>query len=394
MMARAADLPCAHPIKMVDVETAEVIEVRCKSRRIAQCPSCAALYRGDASNILRVGALDSNADAFVWLTLGAPSFGDVHRVPRAPSKAMARKRKETKPRSCRCGVVHDEKRDDHLRGVPISPREYRYRDAVLWNRHVGALWHRTVDAIAEEWGERPEYVRVSEWQARGSVHFHCLIRVPAGVLAGASGPKTAESLAAAIEQICARVSTQDATGRTDIKWGGRSIHAEFIWDRHGDSKSTRVLCGYMAKLCNYAAKDLGDEVLVSDRSTQAGQHAARMAAEAGRLTCDHAVCRENRTVRAMGANHLVRPCPARSHGNFGYRGHTLTQSRRIICRITGSIIRAGWSGLTFRGLRETRRHFKARCSTQAEETGRTWLMFARLWRPEVASITKAAAGST
>ena len=74
---------CAHRIRLDD-ETV----VDCKTRDFYSCPHCAALYRGDWQAIIRDGLYSLTEPArIVFMTLTAPSFGAVHRIPSKSDKA-------------------------------------------------------------------------------------------------------------------------------------------------------------------------------------------------------------------------------------------------------------------------------------------------------------------
>lgn len=66
--------------------------VRCGSRVTSVCASCAELYRGDWAAIARSGVFDGPVQDFRFylLTLTAPSFGSVHRVPRGETARPVR----------------------------------------------------------------------------------------------------------------------------------------------------------------------------------------------------------------------------------------------------------------------------------------------------------------
>ena len=99
---------------------------------------------------------------------------------------------------------------------------YDYDTAVLFNVHAGELWRRfttylprylarlrglTLKALHAE--VRIRYVKVAEYQARGVVHFHAVIRLDAATTDGTYRPPpgryTAALLADAIGQAVAAV---------------------------------------------------------------------------------------------------------------------------------------------------------------------------------------------
>src|SRR5690242_11806804 len=99
---------CARPIR-----TTSGVWVRCGSRVKSRCDSCAELYRGDWAAIARSGVFDGPVEEyrFYLLTLTAPTFGRVHRVPREHGARVGR---------CGCGVTHSAE-EAGLRGVPLDP---------------------------------------------------------------------------------------------------------------------------------------------------------------------------------------------------------------------------------------------------------------------------------
>ncbi|GAB3130599.1 hypothetical protein FLX08_39215 [Microbispora hainanensis] len=73
---------------------------------------------------------------------------------------------------------------------------YDYRGAVLWNPRAGELWRRFTQALPATFARhlgvsqaelrrrlRLSYAKVAEYQARGLIHFHAVIR-----LDGPDGP--------------------------------------------------------------------------------------------------------------------------------------------------------------------------------------------------------------
>ena len=88
--------------------------------------------------------------------------------------------------SLACDLVHDE--DDPCLGEPICPRCFDYEHAVLWNAMAPELWRRTRNQLARELARLLEvkerelpvlvsYVKVAEFQRRGALHFHCVLRL-------------------------------------------------------------------------------------------------------------------------------------------------------------------------------------------------------------------------
>lgn len=160
-------LPCQRPVRMlrhqVNEETGGIdpagkeFLLRCNNRRASVCPSCAALYKGDVSAIMRAGihAAQAAGEEVVFLTLTAPSFGPTHYVPPTPPPRLNRRSREQwdrrHRRRCRCGDVHSPG-DRRFLGVPASPEAYDYDAQVRWNAGVGRLWSRTADELTRVMG--------------------------------------------------------------------------------------------------------------------------------------------------------------------------------------------------------------------------------------------------
>ncbi|MCF2531329.1 replication initiation protein [Yinghuangia sp. KLBMP8922] len=198
---------CADPIRLdghrtdIDTTSGEIVHtvtahdlpagallVRCNNRRTTRCPACAETYRRDTYHLISAGLAggkgvpdDVAAHPRVFVTLTAPSFGPVHNRPDSGR--------------CRCGTRH--RPDAAELGTPLDLDTYDYTAAVLWNAHAGALWARfSIElrrALAAAVGLtqrvcaellRPSFAKVAEYQRRGAVHFHAVIRLDAGRRAG------------------------------------------------------------------------------------------------------------------------------------------------------------------------------------------------------------------
>src|SRR4051795_7648944 len=170
----------------------------CGNRREAVCPSCAQTYRGDAFQLVASGMRGGKGvpesvagHPTVFLTLTAPSFGPVHSlrvIDGKPRRCRPRRKGEVCPHgvSLACGEVHDE--DDPQLGEPLCPECFDYEHAVLWNALAPELWRYTSIQLARELARltgvsqnrlrvRVSYVKVAEFQRRGALHFHCVLRL-------------------------------------------------------------------------------------------------------------------------------------------------------------------------------------------------------------------------
>ena len=101
--ALASATQCEYPMRFrrteLDQTTGEVrsreVLRRCGSRRSAECPSCSALYKGDALAVLRSELFDEadNVRTATWVTFTAPGadvFGQVHSQRRDKMARCAR----------------------------------------------------------------------------------------------------------------------------------------------------------------------------------------------------------------------------------------------------------------------------------------------------------------
>jgi hypothetical protein len=210
---------CAHPLHLrgftrfrnpttgaVDYEFSSreapggVILVRCRNRRASVCPSCAYLYQGDVYHLVRAGLEGGKGipeSVFghprVFATLTAPGFGAVHTIRGGGSTGEVLPCHPRRVADC----VHGRVRacfarhgvDDLLLGTPLCGDCYDYRGAVVWQASVGNLWWRfciylrrqlgvlsghTVAAVQRQ--VRLSYVKIVEYQRRGLVHVHAVIR--------------------------------------------------------------------------------------------------------------------------------------------------------------------------------------------------------------------------
>lgn len=163
---------CSRPLFMLNVETGESVNVRCGTRSEKKCPGCAWIYKKDTAKILRSGLLDDGACRYFFLTLTAPSFGATHNAP---------KRGERK--KCRCGAWHDAEKDIDLRGVPLDCDKYDYFGQAYFNYQIGRLWNTTLTLLRKKFPDLC-FAKVYEWQQRGALHVHVILRIPAADFSG------------------------------------------------------------------------------------------------------------------------------------------------------------------------------------------------------------------
>jgi hypothetical protein len=323
-----------------------VLLVACGNRRSSRCPSCSTIYRGDAYALVRAGlvgdeergvSLDVAGHPRVFATFTAPSFGRVHRrVGRGASTLPCRARANEgtcshgRPTSCR--VRHQA--EDAAVGQPLCRDCYDYEAAVLWNAHVTALWRRTtiymsrilaaragvsrtaVSAIA-----RLSFAKVAEFQVRGLVHIHAVVRID-GPDQGSAAPcwATSELLAEIVSQAAARTSLRikgPAGADIDLAWGVQ-LDVRAIRPGTDEKWSDARVAGYLAKYATKAAEKAGG----ADRRMRSGYEISQQPAS------DHARAMMATAWRLGGlAQYGYLRLRAWAH-MLGFRGHFLTKARR------------------------------------------------------------------
>ncbi|MFJ7985661.1 replication initiator protein RepSA [Streptomyces sp. NPDC096351] len=254
-----------------DTEPGARLRIACGNRRASRCPACAWTYAGDTYHLIRAGlAGDCTRDIpatvrdhpRVFLTLTAPSFGAVHNRP------------DTRP--CRCGVRHAE--DDAALGTPLDPESYDYAAAVLFNNHAGQLWQRFTNRLRREIAAaaglsqrelkavaRISYGKVAEFQKRGAVHFHAVVRIdgPGGPDSPPPSWATTEHLTDAIRAAVTHAYTTVAVPAADghparrLRWGTQLDIRPVKAFGDGSDITEQAVASYIAKYATKAAETTG-----------------------------------------------------------------------------------------------------------------------------------------
>lgn len=246
--------------------------VGCRNRRAEVCLPCAYLHKGDTYQIVVAGLVggkgvpdDVVSHPRVFATLTAPSFGAVHRAADPDNPAdRCRARRDgglcAHGVSVGCDARHDKR--DPLLGVPLCPACYDYTGAVLWNASIGRLWRRVVVGMPRQLAKRAgirvrqlgaharvSFTKVAEYQHRGSVHLHAVIRLdgPDGpddpAPAWASAALLAEAVGAAVT--AARITIpQPVPWVTGLATAGADLHTvtpELVPGVTGHASGQRVL---------------------------------------------------------------------------------------------------------------------------------------------------------
>jgi hypothetical protein len=361
---------CARPVRLhgssqtVDTRTGEVLgsvsssdsalgvlHVRCGNCRAADCPSCSRLYAADTFHLIRAGVTGGKGvpehvsdNPLVFATLTAPSFGIVHgtrggRTCR-PFATKGQDRVCVHGRQTVCHARHGD--GDELLGQPLCRDCYDYESHLVWQWWAPELWRRfTIDVrrglaktLTVPESRLPEYLtlqyaKVAEYQQRGLIHFHALIRLDgpktAEGFAPAPAPATAAILAQVVGQTVAAVSFDSPplfkvdpvrTLRFGTQVDVRPIKTSRRTDDPDRELTSGQVAGYLAK---YATKSAGD--LINGDNP----HLRRLRATIAEVT-DHVAT----DARAEGTPLREHPYALLGKWNrmLGFRGHFSTKSRR------------------------------------------------------------------
>ncbi|MER7967871.1 replication initiator protein RepSA [Streptomyces sp. NPDC096080] len=247
------------------------LRLACGNRRASRCPACARTYAGDTYHLIRAGlAGDDRRDIpssvrehpRVFATFTAPSFGPVHNRPDHGA--------------CRCGTHHPA--DAPELGSALDPRTYDYAGAVLFNNHAGQLWQRFTNRLRREIAARAgltqrglkesarlSFGKVAEFQKRGAIHFHAVIRVD-----GPGGPDSAPPPWATVPLLSDAVrgaavhdytsvsapAVADQPART-FRWGRQLDVRPVKAFGDGSDLTEQAVASYVAKYATKAAENTG-----------------------------------------------------------------------------------------------------------------------------------------
>ncbi|MFE9553671.1 replication initiator protein RepSA [Streptomyces sp. NPDC006703] len=252
-----------------DTEPGGKLRIACGNRRASRCPACAWTYAGDTYHLIRAGLVGDPAKGTpptvrdhprVFATLTAPSFGPVHNRP------------GTRP--CRCGTHHAE--DASELGTPLDPETYDYAGAVLWNNHASDLWRYFTIYLRREIARRAgltqkdareqskvSFGKVAEYQKRGAVHFHAVIRFD-----GPQGPGTPPPHWATVALLTDAIHAAAARVQVDVPPAGPHPARVLGWGTQLDVRpiqafgdgadiTEQAVASYVAKYATKAAETTG-----------------------------------------------------------------------------------------------------------------------------------------
>ncbi|WP_246001682.1 replication initiator [Allorhizocola rhizosphaerae] len=303
---------CAHPVRLrgevltVQASTGVVLQrfntddlpdkvlyKPCGTRLASRCPACAEVYRWDTYQLVKAGLAGGKGvpetvatHPAVFATFTAPSFGLVHtRDARSPKPCRPRRDRPVCPhgKPLSCMALHAE--NDPRLGQPLCLDCYDHTHHVVWNHLVGKLWDRTMLRLRRATGAtgagpiRLRFAKVAEYQRRGVVHLHALIRIdghdpndpdaflPPPVAVAPDGSTiplySAARLAETVKTVAAELAlrTQAHPANADgwvIAWGHKGIDAKVVrTGLPGGELTEQHVAGYLAKYATKATEVCG-----------------------------------------------------------------------------------------------------------------------------------------
>ncbi|MEU4454374.1 replication initiator [Nocardioides sp. NPDC023903] len=380
---------CAHPIRLsgssttIDARSGELVGTfssanaplgvlyrPCGNRRADVCPSCSRTYARDTYAMINAGLVGGKTipvtvadNPLLFVTFTAPSFGHVHG-PRPKNgqpvggRCRPRSARAGQPLTCEhgrplgCMAVHDP--DDSANGAPLCHECHDTDSAVVWQWHAPELWRRTTIALRRalahnlgvtETRRKPtkknptpppcladvasvQFAKVAEYQARGLVHFHALIRLDGPDGPGSPAPLDGRTLGRLLEKAAAEVLLEappvDDDDVARVLCWGKQLDVRVVRDTNRTDDPDGPLtpgqvAGYLAK---YATKDAN-----SIRADRPVEHIAGFASRCRQLS---ARAREHYGphVDANGAPANPYQLLGKWAHMLGFRGHFSTKSRR------------------------------------------------------------------
>jgi hypothetical protein len=347
---------CARPVRLrgrvrlgrrevysTEAEPDRVLLVRCRNRRASVCPSCSYEYAGDMWQLLYAGAAGGRkgvpdsvrAHPLVFVTLTAPGFGTVHttRADRHGRRGRCRPWGESKlcghQRPVWCGAVHRE--EDELLGTPLCSDCYDYPGHVKFNWWAPELWRRfTITlrrVLARRLGlsvaeltraVRVSFAKVAEFQRRGVIHLHALIRLDGSdPFTSPDLAVTAIDLAEAVEVAAGVVQLVvhlPADERPCLLRFGEQVDVQVIGSGTDGELTPERVAAYLAKYSTKSAEDFG---LGERRLSGLALDGVGVSAHVARIV---------RTAWELGAADELIGLRRWLH-MLGFRGHFATKSR-------------------------------------------------------------------
>ncbi len=323
----------------------------CGNRRATRCRSCAEVYRSDTWQLVAAGLRGGKGvpeqvagHPRLFVTLTAPSFGAVHgrRVDAAGQPRVCRPRSGSCRHGARLGCAIRHEPGDVALGSPLCAECFDYQRAVLWNAVAPELWRRTTVYLTRAFGRevgvnrarlaelsRLSFTKVAEYQARGLVHFHAVLRLdgpdgpPSPPPADVDATVLARLVLATVPTVRAPLPALDGRSPELAGWGEQLDVRTIRTD--GDSDDPTAIAAYVAKYATKSSTELGHDL--DGRLRSAEQVAALRVPEHVRQLVS--------TCWDLGGRPELAGLQLRRWAHMlGFRGHFSTRSRRYSTTLT------------------------------------------------------------
>ncbi|MEO3861769.1 replication initiator [Acrocarpospora sp. B8E8] len=320
-----------------------VLRLPCKTRRASRCPACAEIYRADTYHLIRAGLIGGKgvptsvtAHPCLFVTLTAPSFGAVH-TRRDNNGTLRPCHPRRKPITCphgrvlSCTARHGT--DEERLGEPLCGGCYDYTGSVLFNACAPLLWKRFTDALRRNLAKLGghtlkamreqlvvSFAKVAEYQRRGLVHFHAIMR-----LDGPKGPQSAPPAWATVDVLRLAVHHAARVVQATVPAHGDDPDRMLRWGDQLDIRpitltgelTEQAVAGYVAKYAVKGAESIGilDQRILPTTDLAAlpvREHARQLIAACMRLGAQD----ELADLRLIQWAHML-----------GFRGHFSTRSQ-------------------------------------------------------------------
>ncbi len=332
--------PCLDPFiikrTITNLATGEItnqeFEKRCGTRRQDKCKPCSVIWKDDAYFAL-INPSKEFRGTLTFITLtppGAKHFGATHT---ASYKGLKSER-------CACRRFHEPK--DEILGIPINQDTFKYSEVVDFNNKASRLTAitmqkiyrllvtdinskvKTLSATKELKDVRLPTARVMEFQIRGVLHTHILVRgfIPSYIIEMAVNGAPPSNKRR-------RVLPAQHKGQ---RWGTQ-VDVKHI--NSGDEAQLKKLGSYVTKVVSYALKDVTAHGQEKNKAREYFHQKLRK--QTNRIVickktateCDASPRRTAIDIVARPNNKSLNFCVKhrRAHHQLGFSGNILTMSR-------------------------------------------------------------------
>ena len=313
-----------------EIKTTE-FDKRCGTRRKDKCEPCSIIWKDDAYYAL-INPSKEHMGSLTFITLTAPGskhFGAIHT---ASYKGLKSER-------CACRRYHSP--TDEEVGVPVNFSTFNYRKVTKFNYKASRLTAVTLQKIyrlmltdlnnGKDKSEKRNIkdvrlptARVMEWQERGVLHVHIIVRghIPTYIIEKAVKGAPASATRR-------RVLPAEHDGET---WGAQ-VNVRHI--NSGDNNQLAKLGGYVTKVVGYALKDVTAHGKETIKQKEAFHNRLRRTTNSV-VECDKSFseCDASKERRVASASISGKSEPfhfcvkhRRAHHQLGFTGNVLTLNR-------------------------------------------------------------------